>query len=163
MVGYKPSQPIPFSHPQHVGKLGMDCRYCHTSVEKSAIASVPPLETCMGCHKNVLSQSPRLQTLKEHMEKNKLIEWVKVHNLPQHSRFDHSTHVNAGIGYESCHGRVDQMEQMQQAKPLGMKWCLDCHRNPEPYLKGKDKITKLGQNMLPTMQTNTKPSTHCGA
>ncbi|MEN9529431.1 MAG: hypothetical protein RI932_1304, partial [Pseudomonadota bacterium] len=120
-----------------------DCRYCHSTVERAAFASIPPTETCMGCHSMVQAKSPRLQLVRDSYQSGKPIEWVKVHMLPDHAHFNHSAHVTAGVNCASCHGRIDQMKVVGQAQPLSMGWCLDCHRNPVPNLVPKDQVTNL--------------------
>ena len=151
-VGYAPKQPIAYSHKTHVSQLGIDCRYCHEGVEVSAKASLPATETCMGCHKVVRKSSKNtpgldgameIQKIVDHYENDKPIEWVKVHFIPDYAYFNHSIHINAGVSCVSCHGRIDQMEVVYQAKPLSMSWCLDCHRNPEPHLRPSEFITKM--------------------
>ena len=143
-VGYQPKQPVPFSHALHAGELGMDCRYCHTSVEKAAHASVPPTQTCMNCHTQIRPQSPKLEPVRESYETGLPVEWTRIHKLPDFAYFDHSAHVNRGIGCVSCHGRIDTMEVVYQKSPLSMGWCLDCHRNPEINLRPPSEITNLG-------------------
>ncbi len=142
-VGYQPTQPIPYSHAVHAGKLGIDCRYCHNTVEYTARASVPPTETCMNCHKSILPDSEKLTLLKESFATGKPIKWVRVHDLPDFVYFNHSAHVMRGVGCVTCHGRVDRMEVVYQAESLSMGWCLDCHRNPEKYLRPKEFVTKM--------------------
>ncbi len=142
-VGYAPEQPVPFSHKLHAGDMGMDCRYCHNTVEQAGFAAVPPQQTCMNCHVNVLPESPRLQLVRDTYEADAPIEWVRVHMLPDYSYFDHSVHLSAGVGCSSCHGRIDQMPVVYQAEPLSMGWCLDCHRNPEPNLRPLDQVTNM--------------------
>ena len=143
-VGYQPKQPVPFSHALHAGELGMDCRYCHTSVEKAAHASVPPTQTCMNCHTQIRPQSPKLEPVRESYETGLPVEWTRIHKLPDFAYFDHSAHVNRGIGCVSCHGRIDTMEVVYQKSPLSMGWCLECHRNPEINLRPTSEITNLG-------------------
>jgi hypothetical protein len=143
-VGYAPEQPIAYSHRLHAGELGIDCRYCHVGVEKSPVAMVPTAETCMNCHTAILPDSPEILKVKEAYLTGKPIEWERIHRLPEYAYFDHSIHVNSGIGCESCHGRIDQMEVVYQEKPLSMGWCLDCHRNPEDNVRPKDQITTMG-------------------
>ncbi len=143
-VGYTPVQPVPYSHKQHAGDMGMDCRYCHSTVEKSGFAAVPPTQTCMNCHSKVRTDSQKLLPVRESWATDQPIPWVKVHNLPDFVYFNHSAHLNAGVGCESCHGRVDQMIQVTQVQPLSMGWCLDCHRNPAPNLRDPRDITKMG-------------------
>lgn len=142
-VGYRPTQPVPFSHKLHAGDLGMDCRYCHSNIERSAVANVPATQTCMNCHTLVLPQSEKLLAVRESWATGKPIEWVNVHLLPQYAYFNHSLHLNAGIGCISCHGNIAEMEKVQQMQPLSMSWCLDCHRNPDPHLRPVDQITNM--------------------
>jgi hypothetical protein len=150
-VGYQPTQPVPFSHALHAGELGMDCRYCHTSVEKAAHASVPPTQTCMNCHTQVKPQSPKLAKVKESYETGLPVEWTRIHKLPDFAYFDHSAHVNRGIGCVSCHGRIDRMEVVYQSSPLSMGWCLECHRDPEINLRPTDKVTNLAWDQAAEM------------
>jgi len=142
-VGYQPEQPVPFSHKLHAGDLGMDCRYCHTSVESAAHASVPATQTCMNCHTQIRPESPKLAKLKESYATGLSVEWKRIHKLPDFAYFDHSAHVNRGIGCVSCHGRIDTMEVVYQKSPLSMGWCLECHRNPETNLRPTSEITNL--------------------
>lgn len=142
-VGYMPTQPVPYSHALHVGKLGLDCRYCHNTVERTAFAPLPATQTCMNCHSTILTSSQALQPVRASWETGKPIEWVKVHNLAQYAYFNHSAHVSHGVGCVECHGHIDQMDQVYQAKPLSMGWCLDCHRNPGPHLRPLDQVTNL--------------------
>jgi len=142
-VGYQPQQPVPFSHEQHVGQLGMDCRYCHTTVENAAFAALPATQTCMNCHTAIRSDSPRLEPVRQSWATGKPVEWVKVHDLPDYAYFNHASHVNKGVGCVSCHGRVDQMAVVRQVAPLSMSWCLDCHRAPEQHLRPVDQVTNM--------------------
>ncbi len=142
-VGYAPVQPVPYSHKFHVGELGMDCRYCHTGVEVSAVAGIPPTQTCMNCHIMVKPTSDSLKVVKASWDTNKPIQWVRVHKSPDYVYFDHSAHVNVGVGCISCHGRIDRMNVVMQAEPLSMAWCLDCHRNPEKHLRPVSEITNM--------------------
>jgi hypothetical protein len=142
-VGYQPTQPIPFSHATHVSKVGLDCRYCHSNVEKAAHSNIPTTETCMNCHKQVKTDSPHIKKLTEYYNNNTPIEWVRVHMLPDYVYFNHSAHVNVGVSCVQCHGKVNKMDIVYQSKSLSMSWCLECHRNPENYLWPKDKITNL--------------------
>ncbi|MCB0833335.1 MAG: cytochrome c3 family protein [Bacteroidetes bacterium] len=145
-VGYRPKQPVPYSHKLHAGDLGMDCRYCHVGVEVSGTAMVPPTATCMNCHNLILPQSEKLLPVRESWTSGMPIEWVKVHKVADYAYFNHSIHINAGVGCESCHGNVAQMEEVQQMKPLSMGWCLECHRNPDNDLRDltKVKVTDMG-------------------
>lgn len=142
-VGYTPKQPVPFSHKLHAGELGMDCRYCHNTIERAAFAAVPSTQTCMGCHTTVRKDSPALAPVRQSFETGKPVEWINVHMLPEYAHFDHSAHLSAGVGCVSCHGRVDRMQEVGQAKPMSMGWCLDCHRNPTPNLRPKDQVTNM--------------------
>lgn len=142
-VGYQPRQPVAFSHALHAGELGMDCRYCHTSVERAGHAAIPPTQTCMNCHAQIRAQSPRLLPVRDSHASGLPVEWVRVHDLPDYAYFNHSVHVNRGIGCVSCHGRVDKMEVVYQDQPLTMGWCLDCHRNPERHLRPVEAVTKM--------------------
>lgn len=142
-VGYAPVQPVPFSHRLHAGQLGMDCRYCHANVERSYEAMIPPTQTCMGCHSVVRTESAALAPVRASWETGDPVEWVRVHNLPDHAYFDHSVHLSAGVGCATCHGRIDQMEVVTLQSPLSMSWCLDCHRDPEPNLRPVSEITNM--------------------
>lgn len=142
-TGYQPVQPVPYSHKVHAGNLGMDCTYCHYTVDKSPYAAVPMTETCMNCHVRVKEKSPKLQPVRDSYASGQPIPWVKVHRLPDYVYFNHRAHVTAGVSCVSCHGRVDQMTEVRQVQPLSMKWCLDCHRNPDPNLRPVEYVTKL--------------------
>ena len=142
-VGYAPKQPVEYSHRLHAGELGMDCRYCHSTVERSGFAAVPPTQTCMNCHSKIRTESTKLLPVRESWATDQPIPWVKIHNLPDYVYFDHSAHLAAGVGCSSCHGRVDQMVKVQQVAPLSMSWCLECHRNPTPNLRPKDQVTNM--------------------
>lgn len=143
-VGYQPKQPVDFSHKLHAGDLGLDCRYCHSTVEQAAMAAVPPTQTCMNCHTHVGKDNPKLLPVRESAANDTPIAWVRVHNLPDFVYFDHSAHLAAGVGCESCHGRVDRMPKVTQKEPLSMSWCLDCHRDPGQHLRPKSEITYMG-------------------
>lgn len=143
-VGYAPKQPIPYSHALHAGELGLDCRYCHNTVEDAQLAAVPPTETCMNCHARVKVNSPKLAPLHESWAKGTPVEWIKVHDLPDYVYFNHSAHVTRGIGCVSCHGRIDQMPVVAQHETLSMGWCLDCHRAPEKHLRPVSEVTNMG-------------------
>jgi cytochrome c7-like protein len=139
-AGVAREQPVPFSHQHHVGGLGIDCRYCHTSVETSATAGIPPTKTCMNCHSQIWSDSPTLEPVRESFRTERSIEWVKVNDLPDFVYFNHSAHVNQGVGCTTCHGRVDRMPLMWQEASLTMEWCLACHRQPERYLRPRGEV-----------------------
>jgi hypothetical protein len=140
-------QPVQFSHKHHAGDDGIDCRYCHTSVETSNTAGIPPTKTCMNCHSQIYADSPYLEIVRTSFKENKPLEWTRVHDLPDYVYFNHSIHVNKGVGCASCHGRVDQMPIVYEAASLQMEWCLACHRQPERYLRPKDKITDMTWNI----------------
>jgi hypothetical protein len=137
-------QPVPFSHAHHVGGMGLDCRYCHTSVEVSSFAGIPPTKTCMNCHSQIWLTSPTLEPVRASFRTNESLQWTRVYDLPDFVYFNHSIHVNKGVGCETCHGRVDKMPLMYQANSLQMEWCLDCHRNPEKNLRPRQYITTMG-------------------
>ncbi|MEP7340150.1 MAG: cytochrome c3 family protein [Acidobacteriota bacterium] len=136
-------QPVQFSHKHHVGDDGIDCRYCHTTVETTASAGIPPTKTCMNCHSVLFSNSPYLEIVRASWRDNKPLKWTKVHDLPDFAYFNHSIHVNKGVGCATCHGRVDLMPLMWNVNSLHMEWCLECHRNPEKVLRPKDEITNM--------------------
>jgi hypothetical protein len=137
-------QPVPFSHAHHVGGLGLDCRYCHTTVETSGFANIPPTKTCMNCHSQIWSTSPTLEPVRASFRTNQSIRWTRVNDLPDFVYFNHSIHVNKGVGCESCHGRVDKMPLTYQVNSLQMEWCLNCHRNPEKFVRPREFITTMG-------------------
>ena len=136
-------QPVPFSHKHHVSGLGIDCRYCHTSVEESASAGIPPTKTCMTCHSYVWKDAEILEPVRESYKTDESIEWVRVHDLPDFAYFNHSIHVKKGVGCSSCHGRVDQMPLMWKVNTLNMDWCLDCHRDPVQNLRPREEIFNM--------------------
>lgn len=127
-VGYKPTQPIPFSHKNHAGDRQIPCQYCHSSARRSSAAGIPPLNTCMGCHKLVGTDLDPIKDLTQHYQQNKPMEWVKVHDLPDFVRFTHKPHVAAGLECQACHGQVQTMDVVEQVAPLQMGWCISCHR-----------------------------------
>lgn len=145
-VGYSPIQPVPFPHSVHVDQLGMDCRYCHSAVEKSWYSNIPASQVCMNCHNQVLKDDPRLAPIRESAATGKPVEWVQIHKLPDYVYFNHSVHVNRGISCVHCHGEINKMEEVYHAKPLSMTFCLDCHRNPGPNLRPPEKVTDLAWN-----------------
>ena len=142
-VGYRPVQPVPYSHQLHVGELGLDCRYCHASAEVSAVANVPPTQTCMNCHHIVQRDSAPLAPIRESAASGRPMRWIRVHKVPEYAYFPHHAHVTAGIGCVTCHGRVDEMEIVTQMTPLSMSWCLDCHRNPGPQRRPVSEVTNM--------------------
>jgi hypothetical protein len=137
-------QPVPFSHRHHVSGLGIDCRYCHTTVEVSPFAGIPPTATCMNCHKQVWSTSNMLEPVRASLRENRPIQWQRVNSIPDFVYFDHSIHVNKGVGCETCHGRVDEMPLTWKEHSLFMSWCLACHRNPEKHLRPVDQVFTMG-------------------
>jgi hypothetical protein len=137
-------QPVPFSHEHHVGGLGIDCRYCHTTVETSSFANVPAIKICMNCHSQMWASSPMLEPIRESYRTGKSIEWTRVNDLPDFVYFNHSIHIHEGIGCETCHGRVDKMPLTWQAQPLTMEWCLNCHRHPERYVRPREYVFAMG-------------------
>ncbi|MDZ4774122.1 MAG: cytochrome c3 family protein [Planctomycetota bacterium] len=141
--GVSREQPVPFSHDHHVGGLGIDCRYCHTTVEISAKAGVPPTKTCMSCHSQVWKDAEILEPVRASFREDKSVEWLRIHDLPDFVYFDHSIHVKKGVGCESCHGRVDRMPLMLRENTLNMEWCLECHRDPVKNLRPREAIYEM--------------------
>jgi hypothetical protein len=170
-VGYAPEQPVAFSHELHAGQMGMDCRYCHSTVERANVAAVPATQTCMNCHVNVRPDSPRLEAVRQSWATGSSIQWVRVHMLPDYAYFSHQVHLSAGVGCSSCHGRIDQMPVVTQNQPLSMGWCLECHRNPENALRPRDEITNMAWSEEdaaayvasedPTRTREPNPPQHC--
>lgn len=139
-------QDVPFSHRHHVQSMGIDCRYCHWLAEESHFAGVPPTHTCMTCHSQIWAESPMLEPVRESYANDEPLVWNRVHDLPDFVYFNHSIHVAKGMGCATCHGRVDQMALVWQESTLHMSWCLDCHRNPEQYVRPKDEIYNMAWN-----------------
>ena len=171
-VGYAPEQPVPYSHRLHVGELGLDCRYCHTNVEVTAEANVPPTQTCMNCHSLIRTESLAMYPVRDSWATGRPVEWVKVNFLPDYVHFSHASHVNNGVGCETCHGRVDRMEVVSQVEPLSMGWCLECHRQPEQYLRPDGESTTMGyvhppdfieRNLVRIEQEGIQPPVNCSA
>lgn len=171
-VGYMPEQPVEYSHRFHVGELGLDCQYCHTNVTVAAHSNIPATQTCMNCHSQIKRDSDKILPIRESFASGESIEWIKVHHLPDYARFSHAIHTNNGVGCETCHGRVDQMEVVSQAEPLAMGWCLQCHRQPEQYLRPNSEITTMGysqpenfieRNLQRVLEEGIKPPTICSA
>jgi hypothetical protein len=142
--GVHREQPVPFSHQHHVAGLGIDCRYCHTTVETSSFAGIPPTSTCMNCHSQIWTNAEMLEPVRASYRTGQPLHWVRVHRLPDFVHFNHSIHVAKGVGCATCHGRVDKMNLMYQASPLTMEWCLDCHRAPEKYLRPQEEVFNMG-------------------
>jgi len=136
-------QPIQFSHAHHVGGMGLDCRYCHTSVEDSAFANIPPTKTCMNCHSQIWNNAPILEPVRASFREDKPLQWTRVHDLPDFVYFNHGIHVNKGVGCATCHGPVDKMPLVYQDANLMMSWCLDCHRNPAKYVRPRDQVFNM--------------------
>ena len=136
-------QPIQFSHERHVAGNGLDCRYCHTSVEDSAFAGIPPTKTCMNCHSEIFANSPFLEPVRSSLRNDTAIRWTRVHDLPDFVYFNHSIHVNKGVGCTTCHGQVDRMPLMYQEKSLQMEWCLECHRQPEQFVRPREAVFRV--------------------
>jgi hypothetical protein len=172
MVDVAIDQPVHFSHKHHVTGMGIDCRYCHTTVEVSSFAGVPPTETCMTCHSQIWTEAPILEPVRASFRDNKPIEWNRVHDLPDFVYFNHSIHVNQGIGCQSCHGQVDQMPLMKKAHTLNMEWCLDCHRDPAQFIRPRDQVFNmnyeypanqetLGKSLVADYDVQTSQLTNC--
>jgi len=168
-VGYQPDQPVDYSHKLHAGDLGMDCRYCHYSVERAAFAAVPPTQVCMNCHSKVRLDSEKLLPVRESFAQDKPISWVRVHKLPEFVYFNHGAHLAAGVGCSTCHGRVDQMPKVVQREPLSMSWCLDCHRDPAKAIRPASEVLNMAwqppaqppdKAIAPTGR-EVKPPVHC--
>ena len=161
-VGYRPNQPVAYSHKLHAGDLGMDCRYCHSFVEMAAHANVPPTQTCMNCHSIVGTDNDKLLPVRESWALTQPIDWIRVHKNPDYAYFDHSIHLYAGVGCVTCHGNIAQMIVVGQSEPLNMGWCLSCHRHPDPHLRPQSALTDMqwqpDQNHAEFVQTlkNTK-------
>jgi len=169
--GIAREQPVPFSHQHHVGGLGIDCRYCHTSVETSGFAGLPPTSTCMNCHSQVWTSAAMLEPIRASFKSGKPILWSRVHRLPDYVHFKHDIHVSKGIGCASCHGPIDKMNLVYQAAPLTMSWCLDCHRAPERFIRPREEVFNmsyvaknqavLGPELV--KRYGVKSKTHCSA
>jgi hypothetical protein len=152
-AGVARPQPVPFSHQHHVAGLGIDCRYCHTSVETSSFAGIPPTKTCMNCHSQIWTNSQMLEPVRESFRSGKSLVWTRVNDLPDFVYFNHSIHINKGVGCNTCHGPVDRMPLMYNYASLQMEWCLDCHRGSEKYLRPREQVF----NMRYEQPTNDKP------
>jgi len=170
--GIARNQPVPFSHEHHVSGLGIDCRYCHTSVEQSSFAGIPPTKTCMTCHSQIWTNAQILQPVRDSWAKSEPIRWTRVNDLPDYVYFNHSIHIAKGVGCVTCHGQVDQMPLMYQAKSLQMEWCLQCHREPEQFLRPRDQVFNmkyqapadqlaLGKQLVDTYHIHKEQLTNC--
>ncbi|MCX6903861.1 MAG: cytochrome c3 family protein [Verrucomicrobia bacterium] len=151
-VGYQPIQPVPYSHATHVEQLGMDCRYCHSAVDKSWYANIPSPSVCMNCHSQVLPSDPRLAPVRDSFRSGEPIPWVQIHRTPDFVFFNHAVHVNRGVSCVSCHGQVNQMVEVRHEKPLTMAFCLDCHRNPAPNLRPPEQVYNMHWTNEPARQ-----------
>ena len=163
-------QPVQFSHLHHVLDDGIDCRYCHTSVETSSFAGIPPTQTCMNCHSQIWQSAPILEPVRASFREDRPMQWIRVHDLPDFVYFNHSIHVKKGMGCETCHGRVDQMPLIRQENSLQMEWCVNCHRNPQDYVRPRSDIFTMGyrpprpqseEGPRLVAEYNIKPSTDC--
>ena len=151
-VGQPVEQPVPFSHKHHVTDDGIDCRYCHTGVETSSFAGIPPTQTCMNCHSQIWSQSPVLEPVRQSFQSGEPLEWNRVHVLGDFVYFDHSIHVQKGIGCATCHGQVDQMPLTWKAESMQMSWCLECHRNPERFIRPREEVFNMDWKPPPNQE-----------
>src|SRR5205814_5954541 len=142
-MGVAQAQPVPFSHQHHVGGLGIDCRYCHTSVENSSFAGIPPTKTCMNCHSQIWTNAPILEPVRASFRNETPLNWIRVNDLPDFVYFNHQIHINKGVGCATCHGRVDKMPLMFKANTLYMNWCLECHRAPEKYVRPREEVFNM--------------------
>lgn len=147
-VGYQPVQPVPFEHSLHAGQLGIDCRYCHASVEKSATSSIPAAQTCMNCHSMIKTQSPLLEVVRQSYQTGEPVPWVKIHAVPDYVYFNHSVHVNRGVSCVECHGKINEMDVVTHVQSLSMGFCLNCHRNPETRVREKADIFDLDSQTI---------------
>jgi hypothetical protein len=165
-------QPVPFSHEHHVTGLGIDCRYCHTSVTKTHYAGIPATKTCMTCHSKIWTEAPVLEPVRESWRSGRPIRWTRVHDVPDYAYFNHSIHVAKGIGCTTCHGPIDQMPLAYQYSSLQMQWCLNCHRNPEKYIRPRDEVfnvkwqaprdqDKLGPQLVEQYHVRTEQLSDC--
>jgi hypothetical protein len=169
--GISHEQPVPFSHQHHVAGLGIDCRYCHTTVETSSFAGIPPTSTCMNCHAQIWTNANMLEPIRASFATGTPIRWRRVHNLPDFVQFNHSIHVAKGVGCATCHGPIDEMNLVNQYSPLTMEWCLSCHREPEKYLRPREEVfnmnyvakdqATLGPELV--RKYNVREVTHCSA
>jgi hypothetical protein len=147
-VGYAPVQPVPFSHAKHVQELGLDCRYCHSNVDKSGHSNIPTAQTCMNCHSVVKANSPLLAPIRESAANGTPVPWVWIHTTPDHAYFNHAAHVNRGVSCVECHGKVNEMDVVSHVKPLSMEFCIDCHRNPAARLRDPKDVFNLNSSRL---------------
>jgi hypothetical protein len=156
-VGVAKDQPVPFSHKHHVGDDGVDCRYCHTSVETSAVAGIPPTETCMSCHSQIWTNAAILEPVRASYRTGQSLAWTRIHDLPDFVYFNHSIHINKGIGCSTCHGRVDQMPLTYKVNTLYMQWCVECHRNPENHVRPRNQVFNIAYETPAPNQSEIGP------
>ncbi|GJD46759.1 hypothetical protein AFCDBAGC_4643 [Methylobacterium cerastii] len=142
-VGIAPAQPVPFSHKHHSGELGVDCRYCHTTVETQATAGIPPTHTCMTCHSQIWTGSDMLKPVRDSFARDEPLQWVRLNKLPSYVYYNHSVHVTKGIGCSTCHGDVTSMQMTYRANAFEMQFCLDCHRDPAKYVRPQDQVWNM--------------------
>lgn len=165
-------QPVGYQHALHVSELGLDCRYCHTSVEVAASANIPPTEVCMTCHSQVRVGAPALAAVQASWDNGTSIEWNRVHDLADFVYFNHSAHINKGVGCATCHGRIDRMNEIWKAEPMTMGWCLECHRNPARFVRPKEEVfnlayeapanqLELGRQLVEAYHINTNKLPQC--
>ena len=159
------SKPVPYSHALHAGKLGIDCRYCHNTVEKAGWAAIPPAETCMNCHSAIWPKSPKLQAVRDSAgitadadptKAGLPVPWIRVHDEADYVFFNHSAHVNVGVSCVECHGQINHMDVVKQVQPLNMAWCIECHRNPEKHLRPRNEVTNLDWSPKPDLADTLK-------
>lgn len=171
-VGNPKAQPVPFYHKHHVTGMGLDCRYCHTSVEESAFAGIPPTETCMTCHSMIWTEAEVLEPVRASFRENRPLRWNRVHDLPDFVYFKHDIHVSKGVGCQTCHGQVDQMPWVWKEETLNMEWCLDCHRQPENYIRPREEVfnmswrppanqAEVGRQLVEEYGVRTSQLTNC--
>jgi hypothetical protein len=170
-VDFVRPQPVPFSHEHHVGGLGLDCRYCHTSVEVSANAGLPPTHTCMTCHSQLWTNADMLEPVRQSLGRDEPIRWNRIYDLPDYVFFNHSIHVAKGVGCTTCHGQIDRMPLTWKASSLSMSWCLDCHRDPAPHLRPREEVfstnwkpppdTLAGERLLAAYDIHPATLTDC--
>ena len=165
-------QIVPFSHEHHYNGLGIQCAYCHTSAENSSFAGIPPTHTCMTCHSQIWTEAPILEPIRESWRTDKAIQWIRLHDLPDFVYFNHSIHVKKGVGCVTCHGRVDQMPLMMKANSLDMQWCLECHRQPEKFIRPREYVFRmdwqppsdqlaLGESLIKEYHIDKSKMTNC--
>lgn len=166
------AQPVPFSHEHHVAGLGLDCRYCHTSAENSSFAGIPPTKTCMTCHSQIWTNAPILNPVRQSWREDKPLAWTRVHDLPDFAHFNHSIHVQKGIGCTTCHGQIDQMPLTWKTQTLYMGWCLECHRQPEKFIRPRSEVFSttwqppanqldIGKKLVEEYKVNKQQLTNC--